>query len=150
MKTLVAALLGTFLIPVPQWGNVSLVEAVWLAVGVIALFVSSISLPKVIVDLIVASHAPPSILASARVLLARGHVRRELIRWAQAWLIVGIGIVAALTPNPLTSITMTGLTIVLGILGIGGLVALQSLLDKVQREHAEAILALTEEEVDPK
>lgn len=146
MKTLAAALLGALLIPIPQWGDISLIEAVWTLIGVAALVVSLISLPKVTVDFIVAKHAPPSRLADARVLLARGHVRRELIRVAQAMIILGIGVFADVTPNPFHSITLTGLVVTVGLVGLAALAALQSLLDKVQRDQAEALLAEVEED----
>ena len=148
MKTLAAALLGALLIPIPQWGDVSLIEAVWTLVGLVALLVTLWSLPKVTVDFIVAKHAPVSPLAEARVLLARGHVRRELIRMAQALIIVGIGVFADLTPNPLTSITLTGLIVTLGLVSIAGLASLQSVLDKLQRDQAERILRVEEWEAD--
>lgn len=149
MKAFAAAALATILIPVPQWGNISLIEAIWVAVGLVALAISTVSIPKVVADYVLSRHAPPSPLGDARILLARGHVRRELIRTAQAWVIILVGIVAALTPNPLTSVTLTGLAVVTGLVSLAALVALQSLLDKFQREHAESILAQAEAEGDP-
>jgi hypothetical protein len=146
VKTFAAALIGALLIPIPQWGDVSLVEAVWTLVGVAALVVSMISLPKVTVDFIVAKHAHPSQLSDARVLLARGHVRRELIRLAQSLIILAIGIFADVTPNPFRSVTLTGLVLTIGLIGLASLAALQSLLDKVQRDQAEALLWEVEED----
>jgi len=140
VKFLAAALFGSLLIPIPQWGTVSLIEAIWTLVGILAVLVSLLSLPKVVVDFIVAKHAPQGKLAAARVLLARGHVRRELIRLAQGIIILSVGIFADLQPNPLTSITLVGLAVTTGLVALAALVGLQSLLDRLQREQAEALL----------
>jgi len=143
VKGLAVALVGALLIPIPQWGTVSLIEAVWTLVGLVAVIVSGLSTPKVLVDYIVAKHAPPSALSDARVLLARGHVRRELIRLAQGLIILGVGLFADLTPNPFTSITLAGLVLTTGLVSLAALVALQSTLDKIQRAQAEELLEQT-------
>ena len=140
MKLLLAALLGTLLIPIPQWGTVSLIEGIWTLVGIVAVIVSLLSMPKVVVDYVVTKHAPRGKLADARTLLARGHVRRELIRLSQAFIILAVGLFADFQPNPLTSITLTGLALTSGLVALAALVGLQSMLDRMQREQAEALL----------
>jgi hypothetical protein len=142
VKYLVAALASSLLIPVPQVGNVSLIEAIWTLVGMAAVLVSLYSLPRVISDYVISRHEeavnPP--LTTARVLLARGHVRREVIRLAQGLIILSIGVVADLQPNPFQSITILGLVVTMGLVGLSALVVAQSILDRVQRRQAEELL----------
>lgn len=141
MKYLIAALMGTLLIPVPQLGNASLIEIIWFVVGVLALTFSAMSLPSVIGDLAVARAAKPSPVAEARVLLARGHVRREVIRLAQATIILAIGGYSMVQPNLVQGVTLMGLVLTTGLVLLAALVAVQSGLDRQQRKHAEQVLA---------
>jgi len=141
MKYLIAALASMFLIPIPSWGDVSLIEAIWTAVGMVALFASLWSMPKVVVDFVVAKHAPSGKMAEARVMLARGHIRRECIRLAQGAIILLIGLYADFQPQPYSKITLVGLFLTLGVVALAALVAVQSLLDRRQRDAAERVLA---------
>ncbi len=140
MKYLAAVLASTLLLPVPQWGNVSLIEMVWTIVGTLALFATLWSLPKVTTDYILAKHATVGPLAEARVLIARGMIRREVIRLAQALIILMIGLYADFQPNPYTKITLVGLVLTGGLVALAVLVAVQSYMDKLQRDAAEHVL----------
>lgn len=151
MKYLVAALLGTLWIPVPQYGNASLIEIIWFAVGLIALLVSSISIPIVIGDYAVSKEVvrfttDDVIMAQARVLMARGQLRREIIRLAQAFIIFIIGVEAMLQPNPVHhAVTLTGLFVTIGLVTLAILVVFQSGLDHLQRKHADELIRKEEE-----
>jgi hypothetical protein len=142
MKYLLPALAATLLIPVPQVGNASVIEIIWFAVGLVAWVFSLLSIPQVVTDYVVASHSPnaDTKLGRARCLLARGHVRREVIRHMQAIIIVGVGVYAMVTPNPRASVTVAGLVLTAGLVGLASLVAFQSWLDRIQRKHAEEVL----------
>jgi hypothetical protein len=142
MKAIVPLLASTLLIPIPQWGTASLIEIIWFAVGLCAFILSLVSTPKVLTDYGISKEAPDrgSVVGEARLLLARGHVRREVIRLLQSGIIMSIGAYALVQPNVFTKITVSGLILTAGLVALAVLVALQSLLDRNQRRHAEEVL----------
>ena len=140
MKFVGAVLAATILVPIPQWGTVSLIEAVWTLVGIIAIMFSLWNLPRVVVDWVLARHATGGQWTAARILIARGHIRRELIRFAQGVIIFAIGVYADIQPNLVPQVTILGLIITAGLVLLAGLVALQSYLDRIQRKQAEEVL----------
>jgi hypothetical protein len=142
MKALVPLLASTLLIPVPQWGTASLIEIIWFVVGLCAFIFSMVAMPKVVTDYVLSRDAADrgSKVGKARLLLARGHVRREVIRLIQSGIIMGIGAYALVQPNLFTKITPSGLILTIGLVALAVLVAFQSLLDRNQRRHAEDVL----------
>lgn len=116
------------LIEIPQWETINLIEAIWLGSGLLALSFAALRTPALLRDYRDALIAnEPDIC-----IIARGYLRREIIRIAQAICVVGIGTYAAqeppLTPGP-AQISVTGLVLTAVLILISLLVALQSFFD---------------------
>lgn len=137
-----AVLMGTTLIEVPSWGSVSLIEALWTLSGVVMIVVSAWALPVVVEDYVITKRVP-GYYSDARALIARGHVRREVIRLAQGGIVTVVGLFAIFTdparPGP-TLITPLGIVLTAGLIALALLTAFQSVLDRRQRDHAEALI----------
>lgn len=138
----VAILFGATLIEIPQWGDANLIEVVWLITGILMILVSLWALPKVIGDYFITQRIPGHYTV-ARTLLARGHVRREVIRFAQGGIVTFIGVYAVLQPPPVPGpalVSPFALVLTAGLILLGALTAVQSVLDSRQRAIAEQIL----------
>lgn len=137
-----AVLMGTTLIEVPSWGTISLIEALWTLSGVVMLAASAWALPKVLGDYVITRRVPGH-YSEARELLARGHVRREAIRVVQGLIVLGVGLFAAFTdpvsPGPVVT-TPLGLVLTAGLFMLAILTAVQSVLDRRQRDQAERLI----------
>jgi hypothetical protein len=135
-----AVFVGAFLIEIPSWGSASLIEIVWTLIGVGVIGVSLYALPRVVADWKLAKRGQRG---PAMTLLARGHIEREFLRLAQGFIILAVGIYAAITPSIVPGpvvISLTGLVITAGLLLLGVLVAVQSIRDRQRRTAAERIL----------
>jgi heme O synthase-like polyprenyltransferase len=130
---------GVFLVEVPSWGNASLIEIIWTVIGLGAVAVAAHALPRVVGDWHIARDSNRFALR----LIARGHVRREVIRLGQGAILLAIGLYACVTPSPAPGpvvVSLTGIILTAGLLAIGALVALESILDRRQRREAENLL----------
>jgi hypothetical protein len=138
-----ALVFGATLIEIPSWGSANLIEIIWTATGVGMIAVSVWALPRVIGDWIIGRRIPGH-YSKARTLLARGHIRREIIRLAQGGIVLTIGIYAVVQPNPLPGpvvVSPFALVLTVGLLALGALTGLQSVLDSRQRTMAEHVLS---------
>lgn len=135
-------LFGATLIEVPSWGSANLIEIIWTATGVGMIAISLYALPRVVGDYVIVKRIPGH-YSTARTLLARGHIRREMIRLIQGLIVFIVGIYAVIQPNitpgPVV-VTPFALVLTVGILALGALSGLQSLLDQRQRTLAERVL----------
>ncbi len=137
-----AVLMGSTLIEVPSWGTVTLVEALWTLAGVLMVAVSLWALPRVVGDYTLTRRVPGH-YSLARTLLARGHVRREALRLVQGIIVVTIGAYATLAtpPQPGPSyISPVGIVLTAGLILLAAITAVQSILDRRQRDQAERLI----------
>lgn len=136
-------MLTTTLIEIPSWGNVTLIEAIWLASGLIALSVTAVHLGPLYEDYIAAKISGRAILGK----VAWGYVRRELIRMAQGICLVTIGAYAAIEPpsrpGP-TVVSLVGLVLTAVLFILSFLVSLQSVFDWRTREEVQRLIAAGE------
>lgn len=127
------------LIEIPQWGTWNLIEIIWFASGVIALLFSGIRMRPLWWDVRDAWHANEKDLF----ILARGYLRRELVRIAQALCVVGIGLYTGfdepLVPGP-AKVTITALVITGALILISLLISVQSALDWRNRQEVKDIV----------
>lgn len=126
-------------IEIPSWSTVTLIEALWLGSGLIAMSFALLRIRPLRDDvrnaIILGEHD--------LCVIAKGYFRRELIRIGQATCVIGIGIYAATEPSPVSGparTTLTGLIITAVLILISGLVSLQSFLDWRDRENIKRIL----------
>lgn len=127
------------LIEIPQWGTMTLVEAIWLFSGLLAFACASLRIHPLVNDYHVASVSGEKDLH----IIARGYMRREFIRITQASFIIAIGAYSALQPSVLPGparVSVTGLIITAGLIAISFLVSLQSVLDWRDREEVKRLL----------
>lgn len=130
---------ATVVITVPQWGTVTLIEAIWLASGLVAFALSLRRLPALLDDYRFAQMNQEDDLY----VIARGYLRRELVRVLQAGAVISIGVYAAIQPSPVpgpAKITLVGLWLTATLISISVLVALQSYLDWRDREKVNRII----------
>ena len=132
---------GATLIEVPAWGSISLIEALWTATGLGMIVLSLWALPRVVEDWIITRRVPGH-YSEARTLLARGHIRREAIRLVQGAIVTAVGLYASLVPGVTDPVVVTPATLVLtaGLLSLGALSGLQTILDRRVRNAAEALI----------
>lgn len=129
----------TTLIEIPQWHTFTIIEAIWLFSGLLALAISGFRLRPLLNDLAVARKTGERDLY----VIARGYLRRELVRVGQALCIVGIGVYSASEPPAIPGpavVSIVGLVITAVLLVISFLVSLQSYLDWRDREEVRKIL----------
>jgi hypothetical protein len=126
------------LIEIPSWGSANLLEIVWLASGVLALFIAGLRIRPLIRDFRIALATRERDLY----VIARGYFRREVIRLSQAVAIISIGVYTAqepqLLPGPART-SITGLVLTAVLLVISLLVSLQSVLDWRDREEVRRL-----------
>lgn len=131
--------MATTLIEIPQWGDWTLIEAIWFGAGLLALCVASLRVRALWLDYRYAR----ALGAEDLHLLARGYLRREVLRIAQAVIVVSIGLYAGLQPPAIPGparVSTVGLIITAGLIAIALLVAVQSSLDWHDRKVIRRIL----------
>lgn len=131
--------MSTTLIEIPQWGTWTLIEALWLAAGVLALGVSSVRIRVLWWD-----YQDTRALGEDDLrLLARGYLRREIVRIATATDIIAIGLYVGLQAAPVPGpayVTVGALVLTAGLIVVALLVSVQSILDwRDRRAIREAI-----------
>lgn len=127
------------LIEIPQWGTLNLIEAIWLFSGLVALGFALLRIRSLWGDYM----ATKKIGQDDLCIIARGYLRREAIRIAQAITIIGIGIYAGLDPPAIPGparTSITGLVLTAALILVSALVSIQSLLDWRDREEVRRIL----------
>lgn len=124
------------IIRIPEWGPVTLIEALWTATGVGCLAVCLPSLRQAYRDWRAAGRRDEIVR-----ILAFGYLRRELFRVGQGCFILAVGVVADYQTSPGPSvITPVGLVLTGCLFGIGVFVGLTSYFDRRQRTHVAALL----------
>jgi hypothetical protein len=127
------------IIEIPQWGTVTLIETVWLASGLVAFVFAALRMRPLLADYRLAVEAGEDDVC----IIARGYLRRETIRVAQAVCVISIGLYAAVdapvVPGP-ARVSIVGLVITGVLITISLLVALQSFLDWRDRNEIRRIL----------
>lgn len=132
-------MIATTLIEIPQWGTTTLVEAVWLSFGLFALAVSGLRIRSLWGDYrdAIAIGEPDLYI------IARGYLRREIIRITQSCCISSIGLYAAqaapTVPGP-AQISFVGLVLTGVLISVALLVALQSIFDWRDRTQIQRII----------
>lgn len=117
-------MIAVTLIEIPSWGNVTLIEAMWLISGLVVLTVSSAYLRPLSLDWMAAAASRRDVLR----VVAAGNLRREVLRLAQGLAIAGIGIYVATQPTAVpgpavttvTGLVLTGALIAIALLVAGG------------------------------
>lgn len=131
------SIMASSLIEIPQWGNMTLIEAIWMGSGFLCMLLCGQHLITLWGDWMAQAMARREVLAS----VAWDNFRRELLRFAEGCVPAGIGMYASITPPPLPGpavISPVGLAITGLFLANSFIVSLQSKLDwngryKVQR-----------------
>lgn len=133
-------MLATTLIEIPSWGTMTLIEAIWLASGLLALIFTIFHIGPLYDDWRVSKLTGRLVLSK----VAWGYVRREIIRMAQAVCLTTIGVYAAVTepvtPGPAV-VSVVGLVLTGVLLCLAFLVSLQSLLDWRTRSEVQDLIA---------
>lgn len=131
--------LHNHIIEIPSWGTLTLIEAIWLWSGLLALTFAGLRMSPLLDDYRLAGKTSERDLS----VIARGYLRRELIRVAQACTIIAIGVYTALEPSSVPGPARTsvvGLVITAALILLSLLVSLQSYLDWRDREEVKWIL----------
>lgn len=133
-------MLAATLIRIPSWGNVTLIEAVWLASGLLAVGFAVAHLGPLYDDWRIATLTGRPVLAK----VAWGYLRRELIRLGQGACLSTIGVYAAAEPPALPGpafVSVVGLVLTAVLLALAFLVSLQSRLDWRTRREVQDLIA---------
>lgn len=137
---------ATTLIEIPQWGNVTLIELIWLMTGVIAMLFTGIHIKPLWTDYNTSRLTKNRIL----IVMARDYFRREILRCLEGSLITGLGCyVCALkpvAPGP-AYISIVGLIVTIVFLLIGTFVSIQSNWDWYSRKEIQHLLTLPRTEI---
>lgn len=127
------------LIEVPSWGTMSLIEALWLGSGLTALVFALLRMRPLWDDMRNVRDLKEDDLC----VIAKGYLRRELIRLAQATCVISVGLYSAAEPSAIpgpTRVSIVGLVITTVLITISALIALQSYLDWRNRTAIKRIL----------
>lgn len=129
----------TTLIEIPSWGPASLIEIIWLTIGLSVIVFSTLGIPETIRLWKAAVGQRDAVMVT----IAGGYVRRESIRAANGFVIAAIGVygctVGQARPGPVV-VSPVGLVLTSGLLLIGALIALQSVLDRTQQRRVAQLL----------
>lgn len=116
------------LIEIPRWKTVTLVEALWLASGIMAMTFASLRLKPLWYDYQISKRLGQDDLC----IIAFGYLRREALRVATALSIIGTGIWTCTTdsarPGPAVT-SISGLFLTASLLSISLIVSVQSVMD---------------------
>lgn len=121
---------------VPEWGTMSLIEFIWTLSGLFTVYFCGVQLERAhqrFLDVIASGRNGPMKA------LAHAYRRREALRLMQGVVITGIGVYASATVG-LPYITWVGILITVGLMFVGGLAVLQSLLDAKTAHHVTELL----------
>lgn len=136
---------------IPEWGNLTLIEAIWLLSGIVTILACVRHLPTLYADWRLARKLTQGDGSKKYLeVVSFSYVRREAVRLLQGSLIVGLGIYAWLQPPPpngATIVTPVGLMVTAVIVLIGASAAVQSWWDQHTRVQILAILETTSEEL---
>ena len=127
------------LIEIPQWGNVTLIEAIWLASGVLGMLVSLLRMSPLRRDYLNARAIGDQFLR----VLARSYLRRESIRIAASGAIISIGVKVCWDPPPVpgpANVSIVGLWLTATLLAVALSFSVQSILDWRDRKELRRIL----------
>jgi hypothetical protein len=130
-------------IEIPQWGSATLIEILWLASGLMALSFSSLRIHALWVDYQLTMRLGHADLC----IIARGYLRREVLRIVTALAITFIGVYSVLTdpllPGP-ARISISGLLITASLFVISLIVSVNSVLDWHDRIRTMEIVRRSE------
>lgn len=133
------------LIEIPEWGSISLIEILWLASGMFALGVSSMRIMPLWSDYQLTKQLDHKDLC----IIARGYLRREILRIVTALIITFIGVYTVVTypamPGP-ARVSVAGILITAGLFLISLIVSIQSILDWRDRAKTIEIVTLRRDE----
>lgn len=124
------------LIHVPAWGTVSIIEAVWLLSGVVAVVFTLLHLKPLWLDYVAARLVGEPVIVAT----AWSYFRREVIRFIQAAAILSVGVYAAVTEG-LPYVTPAALVFTVALFVISAAVSAQALLDWRTRKLIVDLLA---------
>ena len=134
-------MLAETLIHVPQFWTVSLLELVWTISGVILLVIVTLNFRDLLDEIGLRPGVRGAKERHASLVIVHSYYRREFIRMFKAIIVIVIGIVADIAPNPIEYTNATGLVLTFGLFTLSALVALQSILDRLDRHHVSRIIA---------
>lgn len=121
---------------VPHWGTVTIIEVAWLLMGFVAAVTCLYMLRVLLGDVRRVKHGPVTLR-----IVARSHLRRELVRLVQACAVVALGLYSIVTETSPPVITPTGL-FVTGLLFLVAFVSIvQSVWDQHDRQRIISALA---------
>lgn len=132
-------MIETTLIEIPSWGPASLIEVIWLAIGLAVIVFSTLGIPETLRLWKAAVSQDDSVMIT----IAGGYVRRETIRAATGLVIALIGVYGCIVGPPLPGpvvVSAVGLVLTCGLLLIGVLIAAQSVLDRTQQRRVAQLL----------
>lgn len=124
---------------IPSWGSITLIELIWILIGVVQCAFCLLHMRALTEDWMVATRQDRPVLRE----IAWGYLRREIMRFLSGLAIVGLGIYTALEPNPLPGpafITPTGIFISVILFFIAFTSAIQSVLDWRTRHLVQQLI----------
>lgn len=113
---------------IPEWGDATIIEAIWLLSGVLATMFALKHIRPLYHDLRVARLSKRPVLTA----VAAGYFRREVIRLMQGLCLVSVGVYAVFIPNPIPGhavVTPTGLVLTAALFSVSILISVQSIWD---------------------
>jgi hypothetical protein len=131
---------------VPEWGNVTVIEAGWTLIGLIGVIVTTLALLRIKGDGLALALEPDGHPERRRAaeLVWRSHLRREALRMVQNLMIVGVG-VWSMTQAPVVRpavATVTTLIITGTFMVMVGITVIQSVQDGRARREITDILSV--------
>jgi hypothetical protein len=132
-------MIAATIVEIPQWGNVTLIEAIWLLAGVVAFAFAALRMRPLLKDYQRAGEAGEADIC----IIAKGYLRRELIRMAQSLCVISVGLYAAAEAPAVPGsarISIVGLVVTGVLIAISALVAFQSFFDWRDRNEIRRIL----------
>lgn len=132
------------LIEIPQWSTVTLIELIWLLAGILAFSISAVRFRPLLLDYRYTQALGEDDLC----IIARGYLRREAVRVAQALCIISIGVYSAIAPPAFQQATganaarvsLVGVVITGVLISISLLISVQSSLDWRDRNQVKRII----------
>lgn len=131
---------ASMLIRVPQYGTISLLEFFWTLGGVILLVIVFVNFKDLLDEIGLRPGARGGKERQASLVIVHSYYRREFVRLFKAMIITTIGVIADASPNVSHYTNATGLVLTLGLFSLSSLVAIQSILDRLDRKHVTRII----------